>query len=321
MKRLILRSFLVLGIVALGFRAASAQMPVVKIGSFDKPSFGHVTGSLIEAKGFDKKNGVDLQWDFKGGKAANTDYATGRDKITHASALLPEANRRLKGVKTRILFNVVNLHGAFLTEDPTVRSVKDLEGKTIAAFTITSSFAMAKWFMMKAGVDLSKVEILSTNTAGLATYLLAKRATAVWLWEPNYSKILVEHPGRFKMLEVVHQWQAIYGRPFRGHLSVSAHEDWIEANKNLIPKIYKAFKDLADWLPTHHEEAATIINKAAGIPRKAFLMALKTNRYYLDVVPAGSIREDIQLVFKAGVESGYLKKMPDDGIIYTGLKE
>jgi ABC-type nitrate/sulfonate/bicarbonate transport system substrate-binding protein len=296
-------------------------MPVVKLGSFDKPSFGHVTGSLIEAKGFDKKNGIDLQWDFKGGKAANTDYATGRDKVTHASALLPEANRRLKGVKTRILFNVVNLHGAFLTEDPTVRSVKDLEGKSVAAFTITSSFAMAKWFMMRAGVDLSKVEILSTNTAGLATYLLAKRADAVWLWEPNYSKILVDHPGRFKMLEVVHQWQAIYGRPFRGHLSVSAHADWIEANKNKIPKIYKAFKDLADWLPTHHEEAATIINKAAGIPRKAFLLALKTNRYYLDVVPAGSIREDIQLVFKAGVESGYMKKMPDDGIIYTGLKE
>lgn len=321
MKRLILSSFLILGIIAIGFRGASAQMPVVKLGSFDKPSFGHVTGSLIEAKGFDKKNGIDLQWDFKGGKAANTDYATGRDKVTHASALLPEANRRLKGVKTRILFNVVNLHGAFLTEDPTVRSVKDLEGKSVAAFTITSSFAMAKWFMMRAGVDLSKVEILSTNTAGLATYLLAKRADAVWLWEPNYSKILVDHPGRFKMLEVVHQWQAIYGRPFRGHLSVSAHADWIEANENKIPKIYKAFKDLANWLPTHHEEAATIINKAAGIPRKAFLMALKTNRYYLDVVPAGSIREDIQLVFKAGVESGYMKKMPDNGIIYSGLKE
>ncbi|MEE9550646.1 MAG: ABC transporter substrate-binding protein [Candidatus Binatia bacterium] len=321
MRRLVLSSFLIAIIIALGFRGASAQMPVVKLGSFDKPSFGHVTGSLIEAKGFDKKNGIDLQWDFKGGKAANTDYATGRDKVTHASALLPEANRRLKGVKTRILFHVVNLHGAFLTEDPTVRSVKDLEGKSVAAFTITSSFAMAKWFMMRAGVDLSKVEILSTNTAGLATYLLAKRADAVWLWEPNYSKILVDHPGRFKMLEVVHQWQAIYGRSFRGHLSVSAHADWIEANKNKIPKIYKAFKDLADWLPTHHEEAATIINKAAGIPRKAFLMALKTNRYYLDVVPAGSIREDIQLVFKAGVESGYMKKMPDNGIIYSGLKE
>lgn len=320
MKRLILPSFLLVGIIALGFRAASAQMPVVKLGSFDKPSFGHTTGSLIEAKGFDKKNGIDLQWDFKKGRAANTDYATGRDKITHASALLPEANRRLKGVKTRILFNVVNLHGAFLTEDPTVRSVKDLEGKKVAAFTITSSFAMAKWFMMKAGVDLSKVEILSTNTAGLATYLLAKRATAAWLWEPNYSKILVEHPGRFKMLEVVHQWQAIYGRPFRGHLAVSAHADWIEANKDKIPKIYRAFKDLADWLPSHHEEAATIINKAAGIPRNAFLMALKTNRYYLDVIPAGSIREDIQLVFQAGLESGYMKKMPDDGIIYSGLK-
>lgn len=321
MKSLILRSFLILGIIALGFRAASAQMPVVQMSSFDKPSFGHTTASLIEANNFDKKNGIDIQWKFKKGRAANTDFATGRDKITLASALLSEANRRLKGVKSVYLFNVLNMHGALLTWNPEIRSLKDLEGKTVAAFTVTTNYAMFRYFAKKAGVDMSKVKIQSTNTGGLATFLMAKRADAVHVWEPNYSKLLFDNPGRFTMIEYVHQWEAIHGRTQRGFLGVAAHEDWIASNRDKIQKIYKTFKDLAAWVPSHQEEAATIINKAAGIPKGAFLMALKGNRYRLDVVPSGNIKESIREIFRAGVESGYMKKLPDDGIFYTGLKE
>ena len=130
--------------------------------------------------------------------------------------------------------------------------------------------------------------------------------------------MLVTNPGKFKMIEYVHQWEAIHGAPQRGFLCLSAHEDWIEKNKDLIPKLYATFADLAKWLPTHHEEAAAIIEKAAGVPKEAFLMALKGNRYRLDVVPAADIESNIKEVFKAGVESGYMKKMPDDGIIYKG---
>jgi hypothetical protein len=45
------------------------------------------------------------------------------------------------------------------------------------------------------------------------------------------------------------------------------------------------------------------------------------NRYPADVVPAANIKESIQAIFRAGVESGYMKSLPDEGIIYTGLKE
>jgi len=75
---------------------------------------------------------------------------------------------------------------------------------------------------------------------------------------------------------------------------------------------------LAKWLPTHHDEAATIIEKAAGVPKEAFLMALATARYPLDVVPAAEIEKNIKALFQAGIESGYMKQMPDDGIIYRG---
>lgn len=321
MIRLLLGGFLSLVFVGNFPLPAWAQLPVVSMSSFDKPSIGHTIASLIEANGFDKKNGVDIQWVFKESRAANTDFATGRDKITLASALLSEANRRLQGIKSVVLFNAMNLHGALLTSDPRIRSLKDLDGKTVAANTVTTNYAMFRYFAMKAGVDLKKLQVQSATTAGLAALLLAKRADAVHVWEPQYSQILYENPGRFTMIEYVHQWDAIHGRPQRGYLTVTAHEDWIAGNRELIPRIYKAFKDMAAWLPGHYEQAAGMIADATGIPPGAILMALMANRYPADVVPAANIKESIQAIFRAGVESGYMKSLPDEGIIYTGLKE
>lgn len=321
MNRFVVSSLLSLILLAASLLPARAQLPVVQMSSFDKPSFGHTIASLIEANAFDKKNGVDIQWVFKESRAANTDFAAGRDKITLASALLSEANRRLQGIKSVILFNTMNLHGALLTWDPKIRSLKDLDGKTIAANTVTTNYAMFRYFAMKAGVDLKKLQVQSATTAGLAALLMAKRADAVHVWEPQYSHILFENPGRFTMIEYVHQWDAIHGKPQRGNLTVTAHEDWIAGNRDLIPKIYKAFKDLAAWLPGHYEQATTMISESTGISPGAIRMALMANRYPADVVPAASIKQSIQSIFRAGVESGYMKGLPDDGIIYTGLKD
>ena len=85
-----------------------------------------------------------------------------------------------------------------LTWDPAIRSLKDLEGKKLAANTVTTSYAMFRYFAQNAGVDLNKVEIQSSNTPGLASYLLAKRANAVLVWEPNYSKLMITNPGKFR---------------------------------------------------------------------------------------------------------------------------
>ena len=315
----LISSLLIAAVALAGAAPVLAQgMPKVKISSFDKPSFGHTTAALIEANNFDKKHGIDLVWAFKKPRAANTDFATGRDQLTIASAVLSEANRRLKGVKSVYLFNVLNGHGALLTMDPAINSIADLEGKTLAAVTVTTNYAMFRYFALKAGVDLNKVSIQSTSTAGLATFLMAKRADAVHFWEPNYSKMLVGNPGKLRMVEYFHQWEAIHGAPQRGFLGVAAHEPWINANKALIPKIYAAFEELATWLPTHHDEAAAIIEKEAGVPKEAFLMALSAARYPLDVVPAQEIEANMKALFQAGIDSGYMKKMPDDGIIYRG---
>ena len=312
-------SLLIVAVALAGAATVSAQgLTKVQISSFDKPSYGHTTAVLIKANGFDKKHGIDLEWVFKPARVTHADFAIGRDKITIASALLSEANRRLKGVKSVYLFNVLNGHSALLTSNPAVNSINDLEGKTLAAVTVTTHYSLFRYFAHKAGVDLSKVAVQSTGLSGLATYLMAERADAVQFFEPSYSKILVGNPGKFKMIEYFHQWEAIHGAPQRGFLGVAAHESWINANKELIPKIYAAFAELSTWLPAHHDEAATIIEKEAGVPKEAFLMALSAARYPLDVVPAAEIEGNIKALFQAGIESGHMKKMPDDGIIYRG---
>lgn len=321
MKRLVSLLALLVSIAALLAPTALAQAPEVEISSFDKPSFGHSTASMLSANKFDEKNGVKIKWLFKQSRAANMDFAAGRDKITFSSSLLAEANRRLKGVKSVWLFNVVPLHGALLTEDPNLKTLKDLEGKTIAADTVTTNYAMFRYFALKAGADLNKVRIQSSNAPGLGTLLLAKRVDAAQVWEPNLSHILDKNPGRFRNVEYVDDWLRYNKRPMRGYLGVAAHEDFVAGNREIIQKVYRAFKDLEAWVPSHHNEAAAIVSEATGIAPAAIKAALTAKRLGYDVVSAGAIAEQIKDVFKAGLEIGYMKEMPDDGIIYTGLKE
>ena len=103
MKRLTFGFLCVSILVAVSCVPVFAQLPTVRISSFDKPSFGHTTASLIEAKAFDKKNGIDIQWVFKNGRAVNVDFAAGRDKITIGSALLSEALSRPGQTRPRAL--------------------------------------------------------------------------------------------------------------------------------------------------------------------------------------------------------------------------
>lgn len=320
MKRALLAMVIGLIVIAMGAMPVLAQLIKVEMSSFDKPSFGHTTATLLSANKFDEKNGVKIIWKFKKGRAANLDFAAGRDKISLASALLSEANRRNKGVKSVYLFGAINFFGAVLTHNPAIKSLKDLEGKTIAANTVTTNYALFRYFAMKAGVDLSKIRVQSSNTPGLATYLLAKRADAVHVWEPNFSKLLYENPGKLYPIEYVDKWRSYGNPPLRGYLGVAAHEDWIAGNRKTIQKIYNAFKDLGAWLPSHHDEAAAIISKATGIAKPALLNAIKAKRYSLQVVPSDAIKANIKAVFKAGIEIGYMKKMPDDGFFYSGLK-
>lgn len=317
---LVMAAFFVLAGLSASMAQAQKELPTVTITTFTSPSLGFSTSALIKAKKFDIQNGININFVHKESRTVNADFAAGKDMLFAGSSLMTEPNRRVKGLKSVFLFSYVDYFGGVITENPDIKTLKDLEGKTLAANTVTTNYAIFRYLAQKAGVDLSKVNILSATTSALITYIVAKRVDAIQIWEPGFSQVLFENPGRFRPI-FYHEGLKRDGKFAHGYVGVGTHESWLKDNKELVPKIYLAYKAAADWIPKNKDEAAKIISDAAGIPLGAVKNSVDTNQLAIYAATNEDIKDDIWFIFKAAVESGYTERLPDEGILYMGLKE
>jgi NitT/TauT family transport system substrate-binding protein len=301
--------------------ALGADIPTVEVAAFSPPSVGSFLGPIISEKKTDEKNGIKIKWVLKPSGPYNTGYASGEFKVGSSAALLSEALRRDKGMKTVFLFGTFDYFGTVIVRDPAIKTLKDLEGHSMAAAKVTTNYAMFMYFAKKEGVDLNKVNVLSASIPALLTYITAGRVDAVQLWEPAYTQIMVEQPGKYHPILYHRSLEKYSGLKEAPYLGVAAHEDWVQQNKSLVPKLYNAFKDAEKWVWANQSEAARIIAETNKLPLKAIEELLKDNdRLGLRVVMAEEIERAIFEIFKMGEEIGYIKKLPDRGIIYRAAK-
>ncbi len=300
--------------------APSGGVKRITVTVFTPPSFTSLFPPIIKQKKLDQANGLDIEFVSKDSRAAYTDYASGTDTLNAAMGLLNEASYYIKGVPTRSLFLLFNLWGTVITENPAIQTLKDLEGRTLAADTVSTNYKMFQWFAVKAGVDLNKIDVQSNTTAALPTVALSGRADAVQLWEPSFTKLALEHPGRFRQLSYVERWKEYTGYDVNPYICVSAHKSWIDANADAIPPLYTTYKQAAAWMVANPDEAATILQEATEIPAAVIKELITSGRISLNVAPAEQFEAEFCAVYQAGVETGFLEKVPDMGIIYKGLK-
>jgi NitT/TauT family transport system substrate-binding protein len=179
---------------------------------------------------------------------------------------------------------------------------------------------MFEFFAKKLGVDVSKVEVINTATAGLIGYAFADRADAVQVWEPAYTLLMVKKPDiRTLDTGIDKTWKAFAGNNIIPYLGVAAHTDWIEKNEKLIPRLFATYKAAGDFIVKNPEEAAGMIaQKGTPDDRAALVALIKANdRLGMSVVSAGSVRQQIEGVYKAGVDVGYFKSQPSSDTIYA----
>jgi ABC-type nitrate/sulfonate/bicarbonate transport system substrate-binding protein len=223
-------------------------------------------------------------------------------------------------VKVKYLFNLFDFWGTIVTSRPDIKTVKDLEGKQLAAASSTTNFVMSEFFAKQQGVDPSKIQVVNTAPPGLVGYALADRADAVQLWEPAYTLLKSKKPD-IRMLDtnMAKTWKSFAGGERIPYLGVAAHDDWIAANQALIPKLYATYKAAADYIAAHPEEAAALIAPKSSPPDRAALVSLikAKDRLGMSVVPAGELAKQIDAVYKAGIDVGYFKTMPSNDTIYT----
>jgi NitT/TauT family transport system substrate-binding protein len=307
-------------VVGLTSPIAMAQTTAkVDIVVFGQPSLGGFLQPIIKSRKLDAKNGIEINFVERTPDAYIAQFNSGEFQVGGSAALLSIAVASNQGVKVAYLFNLFDYFGAVVSDQPEIKTIKDLEKRQLVAATSTTNYAMFKWLAINQGVDLSKVSVQNTATPGLIGYALAGRAEAVQLWEPAYSILMAKKPTLHAIdLDLKNRWRKFAGTDSIPYLGVAAHQGWIKENPALIKKMYATFKEAAQWMREHPDEAAKLIAAAIkGSDAEVLRKLIEDNgRLGTNVAPAGQVRKGIEAVYAAGLQSGYLAKEVDKSTIY-----
>jgi NitT/TauT family transport system substrate-binding protein len=301
--------------------AGAQQLEKLSIVVFGPPSLGAFLPPVIKAQKLDEKNGLSITFEERTPDAYSAQFNSGEFQVGGSASLLQVGLADIRGIKVTYLFNLFDFWGSIVTSRPEVQSLKDLEGKDIAAAKGTTNYVMFDWFARQLGADPSKFAVVNTATPGLVGYALADRATAVQLWEPAYTTLLSKKPSiRTIDLKIAESWQKAAGSANIPYLGVAAHVDWAEKNKTLIPKLYAAYKEAGAWVAAHPDEAAkSIMPKGTDDDRKAIANLIRNNdRLGMNVRPAAEVGKEIKLVYDAGKAVAFLPSDPAASTIYNG---
>ncbi len=308
---------LVLGMPAPVLAQAPAKIQIVVFGF---PSLGAFMPPVIKAKKLDEAHGLDIEFVERPPDAYTTQFNSGEFKVGGSAAVLTVGLADQRGVKVKYLFNLFDFWGAVVTSRPDVKTVKDLEGKQLAAASSTTNFVMFEFFARKLGADVSKIQVINTAPPGLVGYALADRADAIQLWEPAYTLLKAKKPAIQTLdTDMSKTWKNFAGGERIPYLGVAAHADWIAQNQALIPKLYATYKEAGDFIAKHPEESVALIApKSTPEDRAALVSLIKANdRLGMSVVPAGDVARQIDAVYRAGVDVGYFKAVPSNDTVYT----
>jgi NitT/TauT family transport system substrate-binding protein len=310
-----------LAMTALASLPAAAQAPSkITIVVFGFPSLGAFMPPVIKAKKLDEAHGLDIEFVERPPDAYTTQFNSGEFKVGGSAAVLTVGLADARGVKVKYLFNLFDYWGTIVTSRAEIKSAKDLEGKELAAAASTTNFIMSSFFAKQQGVDVSKVKVVNTATPGLVGYALADRADAVQLWEPAYTLLKAKKPD-IRMLDtsMSKTWKAFAGGERIPYLGIAAHDDWIEANQALIPKLYATYKEASEYIAKNPEESAKLIApKSTPEDQTALVSLIRANdRLGMSVVGANEVRKQIEAVYKAGIDVGYFKTQPSSDTIYA----
>ena len=136
-----------------------AQAPEpLSIVVFGPPSLGAFLPPIIKAQKLDEKNGLAIKFEERTPDAYTAQFNSGEFQLGGSASLLTVGLADTRGVKVTYLFNLFDFWGAVVTSRPDVKTLKDIEGKELAAAKGTTNYVMFDWFARQLGADT--VEIL-----------------------------------------------------------------------------------------------------------------------------------------------------------------
>ena len=299
---------------------AAGPAPIT-IVVFNPPSLGAVFPDVIKQQKFDIQNGIDITFVERPPDAYAAQFNSGEFQVGGSASVLILGLGATRGIKTSYLFNLFDYWGTVVTSRPEIKTLADLKGKQLAAAKGTTNYTMFAWLAKQQGVDPESFQVVNTATPGLVGYAVAERADAVQLWEPAYTLVRAAMPQIHSIdLNIAKVWKDFAGGGTLPYLGVAAHQEWIDAHRDLVAPLYRAYKQAADWVMANPAAAAPMIATLKNdAEREAITALIKDNsRLALDIAPAGKIAKQIESTYKAGIDVGLFKDMPPASSIYSG---
>jgi NitT/TauT family transport system substrate-binding protein len=305
-------------LLSAGMCQAQAPEPL-SIVVFGAPSLGAFLPPVIKAQKLDEKNGLAIKFEERTPDAYTAQFNSGEFQLGGSASLLTVGLADTRGVKVTYLFNLFDYWGAVVTSRPDIKTLRELEGKEVAAAKGTTNYVMFDWFARQLGADTAKFSVINTATPGLIGYALADRAAAVQLWEPAYTTLLSKKSEmRTIDIGIAESWKKFTGSRNIPYLGVAAHVAWAEKNQKLVPKLYATYKEAADWVMAHPDDASKLI-AAKGTPddQKAIAQLIRANdRLGMNVQWASDVAKEINSVYAAGKSISFLQADPAASTIY-----
>ena len=306
--------------IALSAADARAQAQKLDILIFSPPSLGAFMPPIIKAQKLDQANGLDISFHERTPDAYTTQFNSGEFKIGGSASLQTVALADIRGVKVKYLFNLFDFWGTVVTSRDDVKTLKDIEGKQIAAARSTTNYKMFEFFAKKQGVDISKFQVVNTAPPGLMSYAIADRADAIQIWEPTYTLLKAKKPSvRTLDLGIEKTWKAFSGGGTRiPYLGLAAHSEWADKNPELVKKLYATYTAAADWIQKNPDAAAPLMfPKSAPADQQQIAALIRANdRLGISLGGANEMRKEIEAVYKSGIEVNYFTTMPSAASIY-----
>jgi ABC-type nitrate/sulfonate/bicarbonate transport system substrate-binding protein len=304
-------------------RVLAQDVEKLTIVIFGAPSLGAFLPPIIKAEKLDEKNGLSITFQERTPDAYTAQFNSGEFQLGGSASLITVGLADLRGVKVTYLFNLFDYWGAVVTSRPEIKTLKDLEGKDLAAAKGTTNYVMFDWFARQLGADSTKFAVVNTATPGLVGYAMAERASAVQLWEPAYTTLLSKKPGmRTLDLKIGDSWNKFAGSRNIPYLGVAAHIDWVEKHKASVPKLFAAYREAADWVVANPDAAAKLISpKGNAEDQKAIADLIRANdRLGLNIRWASDVKKEIQSVYAAARAIDFFPGEPSAASIYEGNK-
>lgn len=246
--------------------AGGAQEMPVNIGTIKIAALSNLFAA--EKLGYFKEQGLKVNFThMDGGSQLLTSISAGQIDIALATPS-PPIQAIDKGFDFRMIMqNEIaarqgqDTQALFVNADSSVKSVKDLAGKTIGTSTIKNQmWLMLSEVLKKNGVDNTKVNYIELPYSSMEDSLRNKQLDAVFNVEPFTSKMLANPAFR----EISYpSTETLPGQPLGAFW---ASKKWLDAtNGKGAQKFVAAMNEANDYLRAHPEETQKIIAEYTGI--------------------------------------------------------